>query len=172
MILTVSSLQGDNPKLTTSFPLCLRVPYEIACVHGWVWECVQVHRSHDSCVRSQDNFVSLRESNLWGRCLRLTKPSCCLFWPNLIQQQSNFSAKLWLPQLFGNAYLNILRISCIRAVLPLDNVLFLTEVGFPKQVWTWCALNGWIEMAPRFPLWLLFCPVSEPPYPSVLPRTG
>lgn len=73
----------------------------------------------------------------------------CLFWPYLVQQ-SNFSAKLWLPQLFGNAYLSILRISCIQAVLSLDHWLFLREVGFPKQIWTWCALNGWVEMAAVF----------------------
>lgn len=62
-------------------------------------------------------------------------------------QHSNFSAKLWLPQLFGYAYLNILRISCIWAILSLDPWLFSREGDFPKQVWTWCALTGWVEMA-------------------------
>lgn len=70
----------------------------------------------------------------------------CLFLLYLIQH-CNFSAKLWLPKLFGYAYLNILRISCIWAILSLDPWLFSREGDFPKQVWTWCALNGWVEMA-------------------------
>lgn len=65
----------------------------------------------------------------------------CLFLLYFIQQ-FDFSA--------GYAYLSILRISCIWAILSLNPWLFSREVGFPKQVWTCCALNGWVEMATIF----------------------